>query len=118
MSVFVVRVVSHLFAECVNVNYFYLSFTIIAAFSLLSLKSSSQLIQSKMIDNLQLLSLSILLQPGRNCEHELTCASLLKPETISRCQFRKRPWILLGGFYFKFHGDSNKDLRFLCINIT
>ena len=43
MSVFVVRVVSHLFAECVNVNYFYLSFTIIAAFSLLSLKSSSQL---------------------------------------------------------------------------
>ena len=54
MSVFVVRVVSHLFAECVNVNYFYLSFTIIAAFSLLSLKSSSQLIQSKMIDNLHL----------------------------------------------------------------
>lgn len=89
MSVFVVRVVSHLFAECVNVNYFYLSFTIIAAFSLLSLKSSSQLIQSKMIDNLHLLS--ILLQPGRNCEHEFTCASLLKPETISRCQFRKKP---------------------------
>ena len=24
----------------------------------------------------------------------------------------------IGGFYFKFHGDSNKDLRFLCINIT
>ena len=92
MSVFVVRVVSHLFAECVNVNYFYLSFTIIAAFSLLSLKSSSQLIQSKMIDNLHLLLLSILLQPGRNCEHEFTCASLLKPETISRCQFRKKPW--------------------------
>ena len=58
-----VRVVSHLFAECVNVNYFYLSFTIIAAFSLLSLKSSSQLIQSKMIDNLQLLSLSFF-SPG------------------------------------------------------